>query len=89
MGKDHAQNGGNPETSIRYAITNSGRVKLTVYNLLGHKVVDLVDEFQAAGAYNLRWNGKDGRGGSVATGVYIYRIQSNGASLVRKMTLLK
>jgi len=79
----------NPETSIRYAITQPGKVKLSVYNLLGHKVIDLVDEVQTAGEYNLRWNGKDSRGLSVATGVYIYRIQANGASLVRKMALLK
>ncbi len=79
----------NPETSIRYALTRPGKVKLSVYNLLGRKVVDLVDEVQTAGEYNLRWNGKDSRGLSVATGVYIYRIQANGASLVRKMTLLK
>jgi len=80
---------GNPETSIRYALTQPGKVKLSVYNLLGRKVVDLVDEVQAAGEYNLRWNGKDSRESSVAAGVYIYRIQANGASLVRKMTVLK
>jgi len=79
----------NPETSIRYALTRPGKVKLSVYDHLGHKVVDLVDAFQAAGEYNLQWDGKNNRGTSVATGVYIYRIQSNGASIVRKMTLLR
>jgi hypothetical protein len=61
-----------------------------VYNLLGHKVIRLMDQVQAAGRYEAVWHGVNSRGVGVASGVYLYRIVSgSGYTDTKRMTLLK
>jgi len=60
----------NPLTEIRYALPSSGRVMLTVYNILGQEVASLVDGEMPAGYHRVRWDA-----GEMSSGVYIYRIQ--------------
>ena len=79
----------NPGTSIKYTTRQTGRVKLSIYNLLGQKVVDLVDQIQSAGNYQVTWDGRDKRGLNVTSGIYVYRLDVKGRSVTRKMTLLK
>ena len=83
----------NPETTIRYAIPEASQVRLVVYNILGQEVARLVDKDQVPGFYALRWDGTDTFGRSVASGVYLYKIQAIGEtqrfSQVHKMLLLK
>ena len=79
----------NPETSINYAITQSGRVKLSIYNLRGQKILNLINQIQAAGEYRVTWNGNDKRGVRVSSGIYVYRLEVNDTSVNRTMTLLK
>ncbi len=80
----------NPETRIRYSLDEPGTVRLSIYDLLGQKVVDLVSEEQPRGVYEATWNGRDAAGRSVATGTYVYRLALNGVlSKARTMTLLK
>ncbi|MFQ6091422.1 MAG: T9SS type A sorting domain-containing protein [bacterium] len=74
----------NPETDIRYTIPADREVRLEVYNLLGQKVVTLVDEHQSAGVYNIRWNAAD-----VPSGVYFYRITAGEFTATNKMILMK
>jgi predicted GH43/DUF377 family glycosyl hydrolase len=87
----------NPETRISYEISKSTRVVLKVMNLLGQNVRTLVDEEKPSGFYEVLWDGKDDHGQRVASGVYLYRVEtrdpSNGSGQgfvkTRKMVLLQ
>ncbi|MBN2412220.1 S8 family serine peptidase [candidate division KSB1 bacterium] len=79
----------NPETRIRYELAKISHVTLTVYNILGQKVVTLVDQNQHAGYYTTRWNGKDAYGLPVASGIYLYQLKTDHFVDVKKMYLLK
>lgn len=79
----------NPETLIRYSIPTAMTVRLTVYNVLGQQVASLVDAFQEAGDFSVKWNGKDGAGNKVPSGVYVYQLKGEGFVQARKMILLQ
>ncbi len=79
----------NPSTTIKYDLKQSGRVVLTVYNLLGQEVVKLVDENQEAGYKTVQWNGRNGNGTPVASGIYLYRFEAGDFVKIRKMILMK
>ncbi|MFH2056190.1 MAG: T9SS type A sorting domain-containing protein, partial [bacterium] len=79
----------NPETNISFTLPKSGRVNLEVFNLLGQRVATLLDQELPAGNHQARWAGIDDRGQAVASGLYLYRLQAEDFSAVRKMLLLK
>ncbi|MCI0495819.1 T9SS type A sorting domain-containing protein, partial [candidate division KSB1 bacterium] len=83
----------NPATVINYALSHSDFVKLEIFNVLGQKVITLVDEFRAAGAYQISWEGVDAFNREVPSGVYFSRLiaGAKGADrvLIRKMLKLK
>ena len=79
----------NANTVISFALPKTGHVKLEIYNILGQKVKDLVDEMVTAGYKRVVWDGKDNSGTDVASGVYFYRIKTQETVEVMKMTLLK
>jgi hypothetical protein len=79
----------NPETVISFTLEKAEQIKLTVYNTLGQRVRTLVDEWQAAGSRQVRWNGETDDGAAVASGVYLYRLETAEAVQTRKMTLVK
>lgn len=79
----------NPSTTIEYELPKEGIVKIEVYNSLGQLVKVLSDSFQNAGTHSVKWNGKDNYGSSVASGIYFYRMNTEGFTLVKKMILLK
>ena len=80
----------NPTTTIRYEIATPGTVSLTVYNVLGQQVAELVSGSQREGVYEVRWDGTDASGRIAASGVYLYRLTLDGRqSESRVMTLLK
>ncbi|HXX65362.1 MAG TPA: T9SS type A sorting domain-containing protein [Bacteroidota bacterium] len=74
----------NPSTVISYDLASTGTVRLTVYDILGREVERLVDGIQSAGSHQVRFDGN-----GLSSGVYIYRLQSPGAVLERKMVLAK
>ena len=75
----------NPSTVISYTLKSSTNVTLNVYDITGRRVASLVNGRQAAGAQEVSFNAS-----SLASGVYIYRLQTtNGASLTKKMVLVK
>ena len=81
---------GNPTTWIYFELAQPGHVTLTVYNVIGQKVRTLVDKNLPAGVnYSVWWNGKDDLGRNVGSGIYLYRLTSNGRTLTRKMMLLR
>jgi hypothetical protein len=79
----------NPRTSISYALPGDAHVRLCVYNVLGRKVAQLVDEPQTAGYKTVWWDGTDQHGDQVASGVYFYRLEAGEFFEVRKMMLVK
>ena len=79
----------NSSTQIPYRISAPGPVRLVIYNVLGQPVRTLVDEIQAAGAYQISWDGRDHSGARVANGVYLYRLQAGEIARVRKMLVLE
>ncbi len=79
----------NPTTTIRFGIPQEGKVKLVIYNVLGQKVKELVNDNRSAGYYNIIWNGRGDKGHVVSSGVYLYRIESGGISKTMKLMLVK
>lgn len=80
----------NPMTAINYELPESGSVTLSIYDMKGRFVCDLVhNENKQAGRYSVTWQGKDSAGRTVATGVYFCRIQVGDDHLVTRMTLVK
>ncbi len=74
----------NPSTEIRFAVPQTARVSLDVYNLLGEKVATLVDGIETAGTHAVRFDGA-----GLSSGVYFYRLQHGTSVLTERMTLLK
>jgi hypothetical protein len=84
----------NPSTNIKYSISEDGFVKLAVYNLLGEEVTVLVNNEQKAGRYEVVFStiGGSASGGDAsrfASGVYMYRLESNNFISIKKMILIK
>ena len=84
----------NPCTTIRFTVpemSQGGNVNLTIYDLLGRKVRTLMDAQVGAGGYETAWDGKDGAGKVVSSGVYLYRLTVDGGrgTETRKMVLVR
>ena len=79
----------NPVTTISFDVPHRSEVSLTLFNVQGRRVRTLVDGERNAGAYRVVWDGTDESGRSVASGVYFYRLESDGKTEHRKMTLLR
>ncbi len=78
----------NPTTTIRFSLANPGNVTLKIYNLLGEKVASLVNEHKSEGIYEVNFNPGTINGG-LASGAYIYRLNSNTFSANKKLMILK
>ncbi len=85
----NAPNPFNPNTTIRYSIATAGNVRLEIYSTTGQLVRTLVDGSVGVGSHEVEWNAKDTRGVDVASGAYIYRLQSEGDVQVRRMMLVR
>jgi hypothetical protein len=87
------QNYPNPfdgQTTIRYSIVETGRVQITVFNQLGASVAVLANELKQAGDYAIQWDGKDGSGHPLPSGVYNCEMTFDGKDPVYlKMIILK
>jgi N-acetylmuramoyl-L-alanine amidase len=79
----------NPQTQIEFSQAEASKVSLVIYNLLGQKVVTLVDEMLPEGKHKIHWNGMDESGDRVASGIYFYRLQAGEYNEVRKMIMIK
>jgi hypothetical protein len=74
----------NPSTLINFKLSKDSHVTLSVFNILGEKVLDLVNEFRSAGNYTVNFNAS-----KLNSGVYFYRLSDGTKTLVRKMSLIK
>ncbi|KXK52302.1 MAG: fibronectin type III domain-containing protein [Chlorobi bacterium OLB5] len=74
----------NPVTNIKFALPNTGLVKLVVFDILGREVSTLVNEVRTAGNYTVDFDAS-----SLSSGVYFYRIESGNFTDTKKMLLVK
>lgn len=82
--KQNYPNPFNASTTIRYDVPKEINVTITVYDIMGHEVAELVNEKHNAGAYQVVWNAN-----GTASGVYFYRISAGDFTSVRKFILMK
>ena len=74
----------NPATKINFSLPQGSDIKLTVYNMLGQQIEVLANGFRNAGTYELTWDAS-----KLASGVYIYRLETGSTVISKKMMLLK
>jgi hypothetical protein len=80
----------NPVTIIPYQVPPPGaHVKISIYDVSGRKVIDLIDRYKSAGYYDIVWNGSDSRGNSVASGVYFVQMRASGFKKTIKLVVIK
>ncbi len=87
---DNYPNPFNPTTNISFSIPMALDVKINIYNVLGQRVVTLNEGELTAGTYNVRWNGRDQMGNTLASGIYFYELQAGEQfKQIKKMTFVK
>lgn len=79
----------NSGTVIRFGLHSPSKVIIKVYNILGQEVKTLLRSELSEGFHQTEWDGKDGRGRSVSSGLYFFRLQAEQQSKTRKMLLIK
>ncbi len=79
----------NPSTTIDFMLKRHQNVNLSVYNILGEKVITLIDKRLLSGFHSIDWNGVDFNNNPVASGIYFYRLSIEDNFIARKMILLK
>ncbi|MGN8224918.1 CotH kinase family protein [Gracilimonas sp. BCB1] len=76
----------NPTTTISYRLDKPGRVKLTVYDIMGREVAVLENGVKPQGTHSLSW---DASSGKFSSGVYLYKLDAGNQTMIRKLTLIK
>ncbi len=74
----------NPTTMIKYSIPLDQHVRLNVFNLLGQKVITLLDGMQKAGQHEVNFNASN-----LASGIYFYKLEAGNQSSIKKLILMK
>lgn len=74
----------NPSTEIRFDLPTTGKVRLVVYNIMGREISQLIDDVKEAGRYTVRFDAS-----KLASGTYLYSLQTPNGNLHRMMTLIK
>jgi hypothetical protein len=79
----------NPETRISFDLPVKGNATLRIYDIIGSEIRTLINSELEKGSYHVTWNGKDNNGKNVSSGVYIYKLDFENSSLVKKMNLVR
>ena len=79
----------NPKTTINYNLPDNAHVSLAIYDLMGKRVITLIDDPKSAGSRSVQWNATNNKGDPVSAGMYIYIIQAGNFRQNKKMVLLK
>lgn len=74
----------NPSTTINFAVPEQAQVQLDIFDMLGRKVAELLNEPKSAGRYSINFDAS-----KLASGLYLYRLQVGNSVLTKKMTLIK
>jgi len=79
----------NPKTTIRFILSHSNRVTLTIYDVNGKEVTKLVDnQTLHAGEHEVSWNGRTSDSNAAASGIYFYKLYAGKQAVVRRMLLI-
>lgn len=76
-------------TSIKYALPEYTLVNLTVYDISGKKVINLINENQQSGYHMIYWNGRDSNGVEVGNGVYFYKLTTDQYTSIKKLIIAR
>ena len=79
----------NPVTTLRYTLPEDAMVNITIYDMMGRVVNNLVSSQQRAGYKSIQWNATNDAGQPVSAGVYLYTINAGEFRQAKKMILLK
>ena len=79
----------NPQTTISFDMPKAGFANLSIYNVKGQLVKNLVNDNLDFGRHSVVWNGTDNNGKPVTSGLYLYRLTTNGVTETKKMMLMK
>jgi hypothetical protein len=79
----------NAGTVIAWEMDVASHVELTIFDVLGRRVRNLVDDDRSAGYYTAEWDGKNDDGGALASGVYVYRLSIDNQSSTKRMVLIR
>ena len=74
---------------ISWFLLRPGPARVEVFALTGQRVAVLHEGPEKAGVHRVNWNGRDGAGRPLASGVYLYRLVTDGSVQTRKLTLLR
>ncbi len=87
--KQNYPNPFNPNTTISYSLPNESAVTITVYDVLGKEINQLISQIKPQGNHSVEWNGNDNFGNPVSAGIYLYQIQTSDFIQTKKMVLMK
>jgi hypothetical protein len=79
----------NPETMIRFRLAASAQVRLQVFNPRGEKIRTLYEGSLSAGEQEVPWHGRDDHGQLVTSGIYFYRLETEGFTKTGRMALVR
>ncbi len=79
----------NPVTTIRFGLPEPRKIRITVINLLGQEIIELVNDWKDIGRHEVQWQGQDHHGRPVASGMYFSVLSDGQKTIVQKMLLLK
>jgi hypothetical protein len=79
----------NPDTKIKFGLPLKTALSLKVYDILGRRVATLANGVFDAGYHEIVWNGKNENGENIASGIYLYRLETQHKAISRKMVILK
>ena len=79
----------NPATTISFSLPKEENIELTIYNIKGQKVKQLVGGQLSSGQHSVIWDGKDSNGKEVSSGLYFYKLKTAKNELTSKMLMLK
>jgi dipeptidyl aminopeptidase/acylaminoacyl peptidase len=79
----------NPQTTISFTVNFPQRVRIDIHDATGRKVTTLAEREYPAGDYRIFWDGRDGMGGEVSSGIYFLRFQAGKSKEFRKLVLVR
>src|SRR6185436_3822823 len=75
-------------TTLRFSVPQASDVQLSVYDLMGREVAELMNGRAAAGIHTVGWDLRDGMGQPVSRGIYFLRLRVNGSVLNQRVTVM-
>nr|MBC8196359.1 lamin tail domain-containing protein [Candidatus Neomarinimicrobiota bacterium] len=79
----------NPETIIEFNINNREQVNISIYDLKGNLISNLIDNIYAPGNYSVIWNAENNNGNAVPSGLYFYQLKTSSDILTKSMLLVR